>query len=305
MGSQEQAFVDAQRRLLDAHGVDAISGFVDVAAVGRAHVLTCGAGPDVVMLNGIGTPAAMWAPLMAELSGFTLHAVDLPAYGLTDAPADFTRALRANAVRFLEQVLDALRLARPPFVANSLGGLWSCWLALDRPDRVAALVLAGCPAIALGSTAPMPMRLLCVRPLGRLLTAIQPPSPRQVEQLSRMVRQHPMEPAVAELLEATERLPSFRRTFLETLHRLVRLRGPRPGMELTAEQLARIGAPAQVFWGDVEPFAPRETGQRLATLIPDASFHLVRGGHAPWLTDAPAIGPPAREFLRIHAAGAT
>ena len=75
-----KAFEAAQAAVLDRFGVAAESKYVKVPALeGRAHVLVAGAGPPVVMVNGIGTPAAMWAPLMAQLQGRALHAVDRPA----------------------------------------------------------------------------------------------------------------------------------------------------------------------------------------------------------------------------------
>lgn len=86
----------------------------------------------------------MWAPLMAELVGFRLLAVDLPGYGLTDTTENLADNLRHNAVSFLDGVLEVLGLEASLFVANSLGSLWSSWLALDRPQRVTALVHVGC-----------------------------------------------------------------------------------------------------------------------------------------------------------------
>ena len=61
-------------RVLDRFAVDAESRLVDVPALGgQARVLVAGDGPAVVMLTGAGPPAAIWAPLMAELTG--LHPV--------------------------------------------------------------------------------------------------------------------------------------------------------------------------------------------------------------------------------------
>lgn len=292
-------FVEAQDRMLDRHAVDARSRFVDVPSTGdRAHALVAGDGPPVVMLNGIGTPGAMWAPLMAAIDGFRLLAVDLPGYGLTDArerPAD---DLRRGAVRFLDEVLDGLGLDRPAYIANSMGSLWASWLALDRPERVAAMVHVGCPAVVLDTSAPLPMRLLSVPLLGRLLTRLQPPSPRQVEQLGRMVNEHPFPPELVDLLVATERLPGFRRTFLSTLNTLLRLRGNRPETRLTGEQLAAIDRPTLLVWGEEDPFGAPEVGERMVEIMPDAELHVVGGGHAPWLTQSGRIGPLIARFLR-------
>lgn len=299
MTSPRKAFLEAQGRMLDRYGVEARSRFVDVPSIGgKAHALVSGAGPPVVMINGLGTPGAMWAPLMAEIDGFRLFVVDLPGYGLTDAPRGLADDLRQNAVRFLEDALDALGLDRPPFVANSMGSLWTSWLALDRPERVASLVHVGCPAVVLGTSAPLPMRLLSVRLLGRLLTRLQPPSPKQVEQLAKTVKEHPLEPELVDLLVATERLPGFRRTFLSALNTLVRLRGSRPETRLTAEQLAAIDRPTLLVWGEDDPFGAPEVGERMVEIMPDAALQVVGGGHAPWLTQSERIGPRVSRFLR-------
>ena len=116
------SFLEAQATVLRRYGARAERRFVDTPIVGgRAHVLVAGEGAPVMMVNGIGTPAAMWAPLMAELEGVTLHAVDLPGYGLTDSSPDPKADIRSVAVEFLREVLDGLGLNRTAFVANSLG----------------------------------------------------------------------------------------------------------------------------------------------------------------------------------------
>ena len=301
MTEARKDFIEAQQRMLDRYGVHAESRFLGIPSVeGQAHVLVSGDGPNVVIINGIGIPAAMWAPLLAELDGFRCFAVDLPAYGLTDTTLGFANDLRRNAVHFLEEVLDGLGLEAAAFVANSLGSLWASWLALDRPERVKAMVHVGCPAIVLNTSAPLPMRLLSARPLGRLLTRLRPPSEGQVEELSKMVNEHPLTPELAELILATERLPGFRPTFLSTLTALLRLRGNRPEMRLTAEQLGQIIQPTSVFWGENDPFGSVEVGERMVRTMPEAELHVVGGGHAPWLTQSERIGPIATRFLRRH-----
>ncbi len=293
-----QSFIEAQAAALSRYGVDAEERFVGSPTVdGRAHVIVAGEGPAVVMVNGIGTPAAMWAPLMAQLEGYTLYAVDLPGYGLTDTTPTLTDDFRSTAVRFLSDVLDGLGLARPAFVANSLGSLWAMWFATDRPDRVAALVHVGCPAIVLDTSAPLPMRLLSARPLGRMMMKLQPPSPRQVKQLSKMVNEHVLPAEIATLILATERLPHFESTFLGTLHALVRLRGARPDMALTRDQLGQVNQPSLLVFASNDPMGARPVGEQLAQALPDAELHVVDGGHAPWLHHADQIAPLATAFL--------
>ncbi|MGI8594633.1 MAG: alpha/beta fold hydrolase [Solirubrobacteraceae bacterium] len=70
--------------------------------------------------------------------------------------------LRSHAVGFLNGLLDALELERASFVANSMGGLSAMWLAIERRKRVSSLALLGAPAMMLGSSAPLALRLLGV-----------------------------------------------------------------------------------------------------------------------------------------------
>ena len=292
-------FSQAQAAVLDRYDITCEEQWVETPIVdGHGHVLVTGQGAPVVLINGIGVPAAMWAPLMAGLDGVTQYAVDLPAYGLTDTTPSFPQDLRANAVRFLVEVLDGLGLERPIIIANSLGSLWACWLAIDQPDRVAALAHIGCPAIVLDTSAPWPMRLLSVRPLGRLMMKLQPPSERQVEQLAKIVHEHPLPSEIAELILATERLDHFEHTFLATLHRLIRLRGNRPDMALTANQLARIEAPTLLVFANNDPMGAAPIGRHMANTMADVELHITDGGHAPWLHHTDQITPPLTAFLQ-------
>src|SRR5258708_13162986 len=88
-------------------------------------------------------------------------ALDRPGCGLSDG-FDYSSVddIRGHAVTFLGAVLDALGLDRARIVANSMGGLWSLWLALDRPERVSSLPLLGCPALAAGTSAPAALRII-------------------------------------------------------------------------------------------------------------------------------------------------
>lgn len=305
-GTPVQEFTRAQKRMLDRFRIDAKSRFIEVPLLrGRAHALVAGEGPPVVLVNGIGTPAAMWAPLMRELEGFTLFGVDLPGFGLTDTVPHLTDDLRSNAVSFLEQVLDQLGLDRPVYVANSLGSLWVTWLSIDRPDRVAAMTHVGCPAVILDSSAPLPMRLLSVPLLGRLLTLLDPPSLKQVERLAAMVKEDLSDlPELRDLLLATEKLPAFEATFLPMIRTLLHLGGSRPKFAQTAEQLERVTQPVQLFWGKDDPFGPPEIGERAARILPKAEFHIVAGGHVPWIDEPQRISHLAAPFLRTHSSAA-
>ncbi len=292
-------FSKAQAAVLERYGVDAEERWVRTPIVdGRAHVLVAGDGPPVVMLNGIGVPAAMFAPLIAHMSDVKTYAVDLPGYGLSDSTRHFSDDLRGSAVQFLREVFDGLELDRPTIVANSLGSLWASWLTIDQPNRVEALAHIGCPAIVLDTSAPLPMRLLGLRLVGRLLMKVQPPSDRQVEYLAKMVNEHPLPREIAQLILATERLDHFEETFPAMLNRLVRLRGNRPDLALNAHELSRIETPTLLVFARNDPMGGVDVGQQMSALVTDAELHIVNGGHAPWIHHAAQIAPALISFLR-------
>ncbi len=300
-------FTEAQERVLTRYGVEAVSRFVPSDAMeGRAHVLVAGTGPKVLVVNGIGLPGAMWAPLLAHLGDVTVHAVDGPGFGLTDAPSDLCCDLRSRAVAFLDEVADGLGLHGPLVImASSLGSLWSTWLALDRPDRVRALVHVGCPALAPGTSAPAPMRLLSVPHLSRVLMALQPPSPRQAERVGTMVGEDlSRAPEIRDLIVATERGPSYGPAFRGLLRALLRPRGARRDVALTTAELARVTQPVQLLWGAHDPFGDLGAAEVFRDALPDTELHVVAGGHAPWLDDAEAIAGHVRSFLTRRTATA-
>jgi pimeloyl-ACP methyl ester carboxylesterase len=258
------------------------------------------------MAPGFADPAAMWAPLMAGLEGFTLYAVDRPCFGLTGEAEHTSATFRRLAVDFLEQVIDALEIERPMFVGNSIGSAWSTWLALDRPDRVAALVHAGCPAFWLNTSAPLPLRLLSVPLLGRLIMAISPPSTRQVEMFGKKFAGEDLSrfPELRDLLVAAQKLPGAQRSTLGLLRAVVRLGGARHEVRLSREELGQISQPVLLVWGANDAFGGPSVGEAAARFIPDSEICIVAGaGHVPWVGHPREVAAAAVPFLRKHAAG--
>jgi pimeloyl-ACP methyl ester carboxylesterase len=295
----QDGFAKAQARMLERFDLDWEPRFVDIPTIGgRAHVIVTGDGPPLMMVIGGGVPAAMWAPLMARLDGFTRYAVDMPGHGLTDRATFTTSQLRRLGAGFLGDVLDGLGLEQPLFVSQSMGGLFTTWLALTRPERVRSISFIGCPALLLGTSAPFLLRLGSIPPIGRMLSRLMPPSLRQVDKVAKMAGEDFSSlPEMRHLLLELERLPRFGSDLIELHHALLRLRGPRPELEQTPDQLARITRPVQLVWGKGDPFGAPDAGRRAAEIIPDAEFHPVPGGHAPWLSHAGQVAAVVAPFL--------
>jgi len=297
-----QPFRELERAVLASSGLPVTVRSLDIEG-GSARALVTGDGPDVVLLPGGSVPAAGWVPLMAEMDGFRLHALELPGFcGPSDRRHLRPDTIRDQAVRYVEASLDALRVRTAAFIASSMGALWTFWLALDRPERVGSIVTMGCPALLPGTSAPLPMRLMSVGPVGRMMMRLQPPSAQQVDTaLAGAGVDLSAHPEIRDLVVELERLTHFPTAWLNLMHTVLRPTGPRRDVALTDDQLAAITQPVQLLWGKDDPFGSVTAGERAARVIPDAEFHLLPGGHAPWL---PAGGEAARlatEFLQRRA----
>jgi pimeloyl-ACP methyl ester carboxylesterase len=304
MAVPQQHFELAETRLFDALDITPTVHTVAVPG-GRARALVWGQGAPVVLLPGTAMPAAAWLPLMRELHGFRLIALELPGFGLSSRLPLTPGRLHAQAVAWLEAALDGLSLQEPAVIANSMGALWTLWLALDRPHRVASIVTIGCPALILGTSAPAPMRLMSNPIFGRLLLSARKPSPRQVEaDLEAIGIDLGQLTELRDLAVALEQLPWFRATWLELLNAAMTIRGARPEHAVGPEQLGRIRQPCCLIWGHNDPFGPVSVGQKAARLIPRAELHVLSGGHAPGiLPRAGAAAPLVQRFLDSRTVG--
>jgi pimeloyl-ACP methyl ester carboxylesterase len=117
--------------------------------VGRQRIstLTMGAGPDVLLIHGLGGTRASFFETAAALSSrYRVHAPDLPGFGSSSKPP-----LGAyNAQWFAQTMLglmDELGIERAHIAGNSMGGRAAIEIGLLAPHRVGALALL-CPAVA-------------------------------------------------------------------------------------------------------------------------------------------------------------
>ncbi|MFZ0391943.1 MAG: alpha/beta hydrolase [Calditrichia bacterium] len=300
----KSSFIQAQSKLLKKFKIDYESRFIHVPAVsGQAHVLVTGKGPPVILVPGFGDPAAMWAPLLAKLSGYTLYAVDRPCFGLTDYIKQDTNTFRSLAVQFLEQVLNKLELTKAAFIGNSIGSLWTFWLSIAHPDRVASMTHIGCPAFILGTSAPFPMRLISLPGVGKFIMNLSPPSDKQVKKFAKMVGVDLSDlDELTRLLVTMQKMPKVKKAIPELLHTVVRLRGARPQVAFNKDDLEQIRQPVQFIWGEKDPFGSVEIGKRSSAIIPDSEFHLIPGtGHAPWINHTEAVAKLTLSFLQEKA----
>lgn len=308
--SAQTEFERAERRLFDDLSLPYTVHYLQLAhPPRRTRVLEAGSptGEPVLLIHGGGAFGAGWAPLMAQLRDFRVLAVDRPGCGLTDGFDYRGVDLRRHAVSFQESLLDALQLESASVIGSSMGGLWSLWLALDRPERLRRLVLIACPALVLGTGAPLGLRLLSVPLLNRVLMALEPPSHAQYVRLmarlgeAREVVQS-LPRSMEEVFLAAERLSTYQQGWLSLLECAVSLTGGRPEYTLGEDDFQRVRQPTLLEWGERDPFGGLEVARRACGLLPHGRLvEVPRAGHLPWL-DAPQLcGDAVTEHLEARA----
>ena len=121
------------------------SRFVDAGGL-RLRVLSFGSeGPDVLILPGITTPAAVFDFIAEPLSdGHAVHVMDLRGRGESGVPAEPAYSLEDYA-RDAAVVIDELGLSDAVVVGHSLGARIAAALAVAEPERRLALVLVDPP----------------------------------------------------------------------------------------------------------------------------------------------------------------
>lgn len=118
----------------------AASGFVERPGA-RLYYETRGTGPALVFLHGLGGNHLSWwrqVPVFAARH----KVVTFAARGFAPSTAATMPPDPADFAGDLEALLDALGIERCALVAQSMGGWAAVELALARPARVSALVLA-------------------------------------------------------------------------------------------------------------------------------------------------------------------
>jgi pimeloyl-ACP methyl ester carboxylesterase len=98
-------------------------------------------GAPVVFLHGAGSNHLIWNAQLAALAEMVrAYALDLPGHGRSSRVGRSTVRGYADAVCWF---LDTLSIERVVIAGHSMGGAVAQTLALENPDRVQGLVLAG------------------------------------------------------------------------------------------------------------------------------------------------------------------
>ena len=246
----------------------------------RIHAQIRGEGEPLLLFSGIWGEVGLWEQLLPHLRGFRTIAFDPPGIGRSQMPA-FPLTMWALA-GFGAAVLDELGVQSAHVLGASFGGAVAQQMAFSYPSRVRRLVLV---STSFGGFA-------------------KPGSPKALWHFIHPRSYHPqrLERVAGDMFGGRLRTePELVRSMhirrptntRAALYRMAPLFG-----WTSLPWLWAIGQPTLVIAGDDDPVTPLVNHRIIASLMPRATLHTVRGGgHLVLLDSAPEVGPVISSFL--------
>ncbi|HWU48337.1 MAG TPA: alpha/beta hydrolase [Asticcacaulis sp.] len=128
--------------LSSAHHAKAATSFPD-AAHERFSVAVSGSGPDIILIPGLASSAAVWDGAVARLGDhYRLHVLNLAGFAGEPAGANAEGDVLAPTVAALDAYIKAEHLDHPVLIGHSLGGLMALMLAKAHPEDAGRLIIA-------------------------------------------------------------------------------------------------------------------------------------------------------------------
>ena len=248
----------------------------------RVHYLVEGpeGGPVVVLVHGLGGRAEDWLNLAHYLvkAGYRVYLPDLPGYGRSEKPADFSYSVRDEAEAVVG-FLDALGLKQVDLGGWSMGGVIVQHVAFKHAERVRRLMLFD--SVGLDQMPVFDVRLFT------------PATPAELGQLDALLYPHP------------HRIPGFvARDILRiskehawVIHRALDSLITR--QDATDNMLPQFKMPVLIVWGSLDRIVPLEQGEMMHQMVPQSELVITSGcGHLAPSQCAAQIGPKVVEFVK-------
>jgi pimeloyl-ACP methyl ester carboxylesterase len=242
-------------------------------------------GIPVVLFHGTAAWSELWRRTIDALAaaGFHVIALDLPPFGFSDRPGNYTRQDQAARVN---EILDQLRAAPAIIVGHSFGAGAATELVLRYPERARGLVLVDA---ALGLTAPPSDPPAPLRPkkwVREILVSLTITNPLATKTLLQTLIEK-KERALPEYVEILQRPTTLRHSTSDIADWLYYFAGAdRSADSADRNAYARLKPPVAILWGEKDSVTPVAQAFDLKTLLPRATLTLLPGlGHIPQIED--------------------
>jgi pimeloyl-ACP methyl ester carboxylesterase len=237
-------------------------------------------GPVVVLVHGLGGRAEDWRLLAPYLSkaGFRVYMPDLPGYGRSERPRNFSYSVRDEAA-VVTDFIKSLGLGQVNLGGWSMGGWIVQIVASQHPEFVRRLMVFDSAG-------------LYVRPNWDTNLFI-PNSAAQLDQLEALLmpQPSPIPSFVARDILRTSREHAWViRRALDTML---------TGQDATDALLPKLKMPVLFLWGAEDRITPLELGRKMHELVPQSELDVFKGcGHLAPEQCTGEMGPRLVQFLR-------
>jgi pimeloyl-ACP methyl ester carboxylesterase len=238
---------------------------------GKVRFQEEGEGRPVVFVHGLLVNGSLWRKVIPLLDGKQLRSVvpDWPLGAHTTPVRSAADLSPRGMARLIAEFLEALDLNDVTLVANDTGGAIAQLLVVERPERIARLVLTPCDAFAnFLPPAFRPLQHLAKAP-ALLTAALQPLRIRALRRLPIAFGWLSKRPVPDEVSDTWLRPFLTDAAIRRDTARFLRAIDSRDTLA-AAERLHTFERPVLLAWAKEDRFFPLEQAHRLAELFPDA-----------------------------------
>lgn len=101
----------------------------------RIDVRTQGAGPDVLLIPGLGSGPSIWQASVTAVPGYRYHLIQVKGFAGTAAEANASGPLIGPVAAEIARYISAMGLEKPAIVGHSMGAMLAMLLAIRFPRQ--------------------------------------------------------------------------------------------------------------------------------------------------------------------------
>lgn len=249
-----------------------------------------GAGPDLILLHGIGASTFIWRRLIPLLKEkYRVTAIDMPGFGRSQKVLDFDLNLDSMS-DFLVNFLSDIGIEKFDIVGSSMGGAIALWIAKKYPAKCGrVLTIAAATHKSLLRYPTLGLKILT--PLHFFIN-----KKTMLVAVRNVIKQKDLitdELVNGYLLPFRDRGEAWR-SFLSAMAIVGDPRMPQELQELNSHATFRN----KILWGDQDSVVPKWVQDELKQVLPRSEFEILPGlGHHPFEDDPEKVSMIIQKFF--------